>query len=312
MITNYKFAVSDAIRTSCSLSRENFLRKVIFALLVTSVFFCGCDKNINQTLTVSFDSKGGSDVSAQTVKKGDKLQKPANPFSKNYIFLGWSSTDDISSSLWDFETDMVETDMTLYARWYVNKDKEKETTCNSKDVETPCNKSVCNDDLCLFYQQIWKELFLKETGFTEDYFSKHVFVCFTGKAIIIKPGSSYSSVFEIHYQVRVGWAMVSHTDNFVIQHGDEPYLTKEDIENERIPFNYHDELSNHEIFKFDSLESAITYINAQTQIDNWCVSFVHFASGGFFLSANARVNDRYFSAYLNLITGEINISEIMY
>jgi len=210
--------------------------------------------------------------------------------------------------------------MTLFAQWNGNELKEEEeeeieirkTFCNNyNDVETQCNFSGCNDELCVFYQQVWKELFLEETGFTEDYFSKHVFVCFTGIAAIIQPGSAYRRVFEIQYQVRVGWAMVSHTDFFVIQHGDEPYLTKEDIKNKRIPFNYHEEITNHEIFKFASLECAMTHLKKQARVDNLCVSFVHYASGSFFLQANAFFvddPDHSISTYLNLITGETSIS----
>jgi hypothetical protein len=106
--------------------------------------------------------------------------------------------------------------------------------------------------------------------------------------------------------------MISHTDSFVIQHGDEPYLTKKAIKRERKPYNYHNELSNHDILKFDSLESAITYLEKQTQVDNLCVAFIqHTYTGDFILCAKAMsvVDSRcIISAYLNLITGETNKS----
>jgi len=188
---------------------------------------------------------------------------------------------------------------------------------DAEDVET---LDICDTELCLYYQQVWKKMFLEETDFTEDYFSKNVFLSFAGTAVSISyPGteSSYSEEhFHIIYQVRVGWAMVSHSDNFIIRHGGEPYLTKEYIKRERIPYNYHKDLSNHEILKFDSLESALTYLKEQTKVDNLCVSSVHFDpnTGGFFLHANAQFVDdprMYISASLNLITGETIINEIV-
>jgi|GEM_PF-4691450 len=192
----------------------------------------------------------------------------------------------------------------------------RQTICLcAEDVEIPI---ICDTEQCLDYQQVWKELFLEETGFTEDYFSKNVFLTFAGTGVsITNPGTSDRSVeeiFHIIYQARVGWAMVSHSDNFIIGHGDGPNLSKEDIKRERIPYNYHKELSNHEILKFTSLESALTYLKGKAKVDNLCVSSVNHDpnTGGFFLNAGAYSFDNpqlYISASLNLITGETTINE---
>ena len=67
-------------------------------------------------LTVTFDSKGGSDVPMQIVEQGGKATKPGNPSRDNHNFAGWATADNEASPLWNFET-IVEASMTLYARW---------------------------------------------------------------------------------------------------------------------------------------------------------------------------------------------------
>ena len=66
--------------------------------------------------TVTFDSKGGTDVPAQSQKYGDKLELPEPPTREGYIFTGWY-TDYTCYDLWDLENDTIESDMTLYAGW---------------------------------------------------------------------------------------------------------------------------------------------------------------------------------------------------
>mgnify|MGYP002734820329 CR=1 FL=1 len=66
---------------------------------------------------VTFDSKGGSAVNAQTVAYGEKLQKPEDPIRKNYLFKGWYE-DLNAESAWDFEKNTVTKEaLTLYAKW---------------------------------------------------------------------------------------------------------------------------------------------------------------------------------------------------
>ena len=202
--------------------------------------------------------------------------------------------------------------------YFFNNGEIRQTTCVDKeDIETPI---ICDNEQCLYYQQVWKELFLEETGFSEDYFSKNVFLTFAGTGVSISnPGTSDRSCkeyFEIGYQVRVGWAMVYHSDRFIIRYEDEPQLTKEDIMRERIPYNYHKKLSNHDIFKFTSLENALSYLKKQAKVDNLCASSVIYnpITGVFSLNAGAMYVDdprTFISASLNLITGETDISEII-
>ena len=69
--------------------------------------------------TVTFDSRGGSDVPAQNQMYGDLVETPEPPTREGYTFRGWYK-DAACDLLWNMETDTVETDMTLYAGWQKN------------------------------------------------------------------------------------------------------------------------------------------------------------------------------------------------
>jgi uncharacterized repeat protein (TIGR02543 family) len=70
----------------------------------------------NPGLTVTFDSRGGTDVSAQTQMYGELLDVPQPPTREGYRFTGWY-TDHACCELWQIESRTIETDMTLYAGW---------------------------------------------------------------------------------------------------------------------------------------------------------------------------------------------------
>ena len=67
------------------------------------------------TCTVVFNSNGGSDVEAQTVKVGGTAEYPENPTRMYHKFDGWF-TDDKGLYRWNFTQKIYES-MTLYAGW---------------------------------------------------------------------------------------------------------------------------------------------------------------------------------------------------
>lgn len=72
------------------------------------------------TYTVSFDSQGGSAVSSITgVQPNATIKAPATPARTNYTFLGWY-TNPAGTTKWNFSTDRVTGNMTLYAKWEAN------------------------------------------------------------------------------------------------------------------------------------------------------------------------------------------------
>lgn len=70
---------------------------------------------INQ-YTVTFDSQGGSAVTAQTVDYNALAAEPGVPVKTDCAFQAWYREASYTT-LWDFATDTVTADMTLYARW---------------------------------------------------------------------------------------------------------------------------------------------------------------------------------------------------
>ena len=68
------------------------------------------------TYTVTFDSKGGSAVASATTDADGKVQKPTDPTKDNFDFDGWYKDEDCTQAF-NFETDVITEDTTLYAKW---------------------------------------------------------------------------------------------------------------------------------------------------------------------------------------------------
>ncbi|NLL19710.1 MAG: hypothetical protein GX262_11915 [Clostridia bacterium] len=72
------------------------------------------------THTVSFNSNGGTDVSAITgVRYEATITAPTAPTRTGYTFAGWYKETGLIST-WDFGTDKVTADMMLFAKWMPN------------------------------------------------------------------------------------------------------------------------------------------------------------------------------------------------
>ncbi|MEW6710669.1 MAG: InlB B-repeat-containing protein, partial [Candidatus Riflebacteria bacterium] len=69
-----------------------------------------------QTVEVRFDSTGGSNLTAKTVVPGEKISEPTPPTREGYSFGGWYKEAALTNS-WNFTTDTVTANSTLYARW---------------------------------------------------------------------------------------------------------------------------------------------------------------------------------------------------
>ena len=66
--------------------------------------------------TVTFDSRGGTDVASQSQMWGEKLELPEPPTRQGYAFTGWY-TDPGCQLPWNVEERTIEGDLTLYAGW---------------------------------------------------------------------------------------------------------------------------------------------------------------------------------------------------
>lgn len=75
--------------------------------------------NWMRAYTVSFDMNGhGTQVSPKSATAGSTVDAPSAPSAAGYIFGGWYKDQDCTK-VWDFESDTVKADTTLYAKWSV-------------------------------------------------------------------------------------------------------------------------------------------------------------------------------------------------
>ncbi len=88
-------------------------------------------EGVVETITVTFDSKGGSNVDAITINKGTELTLPKNPTYKGYTFKGWVDVNDRPI----YDKALLSEDTTLYAKW--KKVEEKKETPKQEKKEEP-------------------------------------------------------------------------------------------------------------------------------------------------------------------------------
>lgn len=70
----------------------------------------------NPLRTITFAGENIS-IAQQTVEEGNYVTKPADPVRANYIFDGWYTDNITFLNKWDFATNVVTKNITLYAKW---------------------------------------------------------------------------------------------------------------------------------------------------------------------------------------------------
>ena len=83
---------------------------------------------------ITFETNGGTILSAQSVLENEKIEQPETPVKEEYLFEGWFKEPECEN-IWDFETDTVTTDITLYAKWT---EGETETEAETTDAASTC------------------------------------------------------------------------------------------------------------------------------------------------------------------------------
>ena len=90
--------------------------------------------------TVTFDANGhGTAPAEQKTSYGGKITEPAAPTAENYYFQGWFK-ESTCENIWDFASDIVTANITLYAKWS-DCDHSGNTNTLSCTNNTTC--SVC-------------------------------------------------------------------------------------------------------------------------------------------------------------------------
>ncbi|HCT29958.1 MAG TPA: hypothetical protein DIW31_04330, partial [Bacteroidales bacterium] len=71
------------------------------------------------TYTVTFNAQGGTAVSSTTASSGSTIAAPTPPTRSCYTFAGWYKEASCTNA-WNFSTDIVTANTTLYAKWTLN------------------------------------------------------------------------------------------------------------------------------------------------------------------------------------------------
>lgn len=130
----------------------NFFKKIRVVLLasimlIATVFGVACKEKPTPTpqgYSVTFMVEGEQYGEVQTVQRGRRITKPADPTftTEGYVFTGWFTDEAFAEdTLWNFTTGIVTSDMTLYAGYRVVAEnvsdvKKAEEACTSKLVWT--------------------------------------------------------------------------------------------------------------------------------------------------------------------------------
>ena len=91
------------------------LDRIIIACIAVIILVVALEMR-NPGFTITFDSKGGTDVPSQNQMYGELVEVPEPPTREGYRFTGWY-TDASCDILWNMEEHTIDTDMTLYAGW---------------------------------------------------------------------------------------------------------------------------------------------------------------------------------------------------
>jgi len=99
---------------------------IVIFICILAFSLPACNRDVYDNLfdpvnqyTVTFDSQGGTAVSAQTVDYGTTISQPPDPVLTGFTFAGWFAEPGCTTP-WLFGSGKVEGDTTLYARWTIN------------------------------------------------------------------------------------------------------------------------------------------------------------------------------------------------
>lgn len=93
-----------------------------------------------ETITITFDSNGGSKVEPVTINKGVELSLPENPTKDGFKFITWEDKNGTPI----YNNILLSEDTTLYAKWEEENNKEEKDTENNKKEEPKNTKYYCD------------------------------------------------------------------------------------------------------------------------------------------------------------------------
>ncbi len=162
----------------------------------------------DEVVRVTFASNGGSSVPSQTLDRGDKVVKPADPKRTGYTFQGWFKDKECTKS-WNFDTDTVTKSITLYAGWKIETYTVSFISAPGEDIppqRIDYGKKITEPVIST------KPGYSLEGWFTEsEYKTKWNFKNNTVKGNMILYAKITADPAEIVYQDNGGWGTVEPT-----------------------------------------------------------------------------------------------------
>ena len=96
------------------------------------------EKDIEEAITITFDTKGGSIIDSITIGKDTELTLPKEPTRDGYVFKGWVEKNEIPI----YNKALLAEDTTLYAVW--EKVENKKTSPKTEEPKTNTNTNNNN------------------------------------------------------------------------------------------------------------------------------------------------------------------------
>ena len=108
-----------------------------------------CDSNVLTVIlsaecTVKFETNGGTPIAPVTAIYGELLERPEDPVREGKQLVGWFKDIHLTEE-WDFDTDTVTGNMTLYAKWA---DAEATVPGGDDEDQTPDTESERSCMIC--------------------------------------------------------------------------------------------------------------------------------------------------------------------
>lgn len=98
------------------------------------------DKKEPVTITITFDTNGGSKIDSVTIKKETELILPEEPTLDGYVFKGWIDKNEMPI----YNKVILREDTTLYAVWEKVDNKETNSNTNTPTTNTNSNNNNAN------------------------------------------------------------------------------------------------------------------------------------------------------------------------
>lgn len=92
-------------------------------------------ENFVARYTVLFNTNGGSNVLAQSIARGSKASRPADPVRDGFIFVGWFTDKELTKA-YDFTAPVAKT-FTLYAKWTEKKKEQTTVPDHPPEIRNP-------------------------------------------------------------------------------------------------------------------------------------------------------------------------------